>query len=108
VDLLLSEGNMPTTTIHGIYTEGKNEPEVVRLAWGRFDSFTVHPTAGYYQGEWERSVVLEVIGAHQRDVNSLAESIRHMNGQKSVLIVKTRGTSEVTRKFADSWSGRER
>jgi hypothetical protein len=41
---------MPTTTIHGIYTEGKNEPEVVRLAWGRFDSFTVHPTAGYLPG----------------------------------------------------------
>jgi hypothetical protein len=99
---------MPTTTIHRIYTEGKNEREVVRLASGRLDSFTVQPTAGYYQGKCERSIVLEVIGAHQRDVNALAESIRRMNGQKSVLIVKTRGISKVTRKFADSWSGRQR
>jgi hypothetical protein len=89
---------MPTTTIHRIYTESKNEHKIVRLASVRFDSFTVQPTAGYYQGECERSIVLEVVGAHQRDVDALAESIRWMNGQKSVLIVKTRGTSKVTRK----------
>jgi len=87
---------MPAT-IHRIYTESKNEREIVRLASVRFDSFTVQPTAGYYQGKCERSLVLEVVGARQRDVDALAESIRRMNGQKSVLIVKTRGTSKVTR-----------
>lgn len=86
------------TTIHRIYTESKNERQIVRLASVRFSSFTVQPTAGYYQGERERSIVLEVVGARQRDVDELAESIRRMNGQKSVLIVKTRGTSKVTRK----------
>jgi hypothetical protein len=60
---------MPTTTIHRIYTGSKNERQIVRLASVRFDSFTVQPTAGYYQGERERSIVLEVVGAHQRDVN---------------------------------------
>jgi hypothetical protein len=87
-----------TTTIHRIYTESKNEREIIRLASVRFDSFTVQPTAGYFQGERERSIVFEVVGARQRDVDALAESIRRMNGQKSVLIVKTRGTSKVTRK----------
>jgi hypothetical protein len=89
---------MATTTIHRIYTEKKNEREIVRLASGRFDSFTVQPTAGFYRGKCEQSIVLEFIGANQRDVDALAESIRRMNGQKSVLIVKTRGTSKVTRK----------
>lgn len=97
MDVALSRGNMPTT-IHRIYTESKNEREIVRLASVRFASFTVQPTAGYYRGKCERSLVLEIVGAHQRDVDALAESIRRMNGQKSVLIVKTRGRSKVTRK----------
>ncbi len=94
---LAFQGNM-ATTIHRIYTESKNDREIIRLASMRFDSFTVQPTAGYYQGKGERSIVLEVVGARQRDVDALAESIRRTNGQKSVLIVKTRGTSKVTRK----------
>jgi hypothetical protein len=88
---------MATTTIHRIYTESKNEREIVRLASVRFNSFTVQPTAGYYQGKRERSIVLEVVGARQRDVDALGEGIRRMNGQKSVLIVKTRGTYRVIR-----------
>jgi hypothetical protein len=87
-----------TTTIHRIYTEKKNERQILRLASSRFESFTVQPTSGYYQSKLERSIVLEIIGARQRDVNEVAESIRKMNGQKSVLILKTNGTAKVTRK----------
>ena len=87
-----------TTTIHRIYTEKKNERQIIRLASARFESFTAQPTAGYYRGKREPSVVLEIIGARQRAVDELAESIRKMNGQKSVLILTTRGTAKVTRK----------
>jgi hypothetical protein len=87
-----------TTTIHRIYTQKKNERQILRLASSRFESFTVQPTSGYYKAKFERSIVLEIIGARQRDVDELAETVRRMNGQKSVLILKTNGTANVTRK----------
>jgi hypothetical protein len=86
------------TTIHRIYTEKRNERQILGLASSRFDSFTVQPTSGYYKSKLEHSIVLEIIGARQRAVDDLAESIRKMNGQKSVLILKTSGTAKVTRK----------
>ena len=88
---------MARTIIHRIYTEDKNEREIVRLTSARFDSFTVQPTAGYYGGKRERSIVLEIVGARQSAVESLAASIRRINGQKSVLILRTHGTAKVTR-----------
>jgi hypothetical protein len=86
------------TTIHRIYTENKNQREIVRLASASFESFTVQPTAGYYRAKRERSIVLEIIGARQSAIDALAARIRRMNGQKSVLIFKTHGTTKVTRK----------
>jgi hypothetical protein len=87
-----------TTTIHRIYTEKKNERQILRLASSSFESFTVQPTSGYYRTKFERSIVLEIIGARQRTVDALAERIRRMNGQKSVLVLTIRGTAKATRK----------
>lgn len=87
-----------TTTIHRIYTEKKNERQILRLASSRFESFTVQPTSGYYRAKLEQSIVLEIIGAHQREVDELAENIRKMNGQKSVLILTTKGYAKAARK----------
>jgi hypothetical protein len=89
---------MATTTIHRIYTENKNEREIVRLASAGFESFTIQPTAGYYRAKRERSIVLEIIGARQGAVDALAKRIRRMNGQRSVLILRIRGSAKVTRK----------
>jgi VCBS repeat-containing protein len=89
---------MPANYVHRIYTEDKNKSEILRLASTQFESFMVQPTDGYYQGKHERSIVLEIAGAQQRQVEKLAEQIRHMNGQKSVLILKTRGTATATRR----------
>ena len=88
---------MAAQNIHRIYTEAKNEREIVRLASARFESFTVQPTSGYYRGKRERSIVLEIVGTRPHLVRDLAQRIRRMNGQKSVLILKTRGDARVTR-----------
>jgi len=88
---------MASKNIHRIYTEAKNEREIIRLASTRFESFTVQPTSGYYQGKREKSIVLEIVGAQPHLVRDLAQLIRRMNGQKSVLILKTRGDATVTR-----------
>jgi hypothetical protein len=55
---LFSVGN-----IFRIYTEEKNKRDIVRLAGQEFDSFTLQPTLGYYQGKSEKSIVIEIVGA---------------------------------------------
>jgi hypothetical protein len=82
---------MKATTIYRIYTEKKNLRAILRLAGKRFESFTLQPTAGYYKGKSEESIVIEIVGARERTVNALASAIRRMNGQKSVLVLKLRG-----------------
>jgi hypothetical protein len=85
---------MPATIVYRIYTEDKNKRGILRLASERFESFTVQPTDGYYRGRRERSIVLEILGARAGQIEDLAEQIRRMNGQKSVLILTTRGTAK--------------
>jgi hypothetical protein len=92
------EGRVALTTIYRIYTEDKNKREILRLTGRRFESFTVQPTTGYYRGKRERSIVLEIVDAQPRQINALAEQLRRMNGQKSVLILKTRGSVKISRR----------
>jgi hypothetical protein len=89
---------MPAATVHRIYTEDKNKRAILRLVSAQFESFTVQPTDGYYRGRREQSIVLEIVGAPPRQIKQLAEQIRRMNGQKSVLILMTRGTAKTTRR----------
>ena len=89
---------MSARTVHRIYTEDKNKRGILRLASARFESFTVQPTDGYYRGKREQSMVLEIVGARSRQIEELAEQIRRMYGQKSVLILTTRGTAKATRR----------
>jgi hypothetical protein len=88
---------MHPKTIYRIYTEEKNKRAIVRLAGEQFESFTLQPTLGYYQGKPEKSIVIEIVGASQRAVEQLARRIRKMNGQKSVLLIRVPGEGKVTR-----------
>ena len=88
---------MRQKSIHRIYTEDKNKRAIVRLASKRFESLTVQPTLGYYRGQRERSIVLEIVGGSAAAVQNLARAIAAMNGQKSVLVTKVRGAVQVTR-----------
>lgn len=74
---------MASQSIHRIYTQGKN----------REKSFTVQPILGYYKGKKEKSIVLEVVGARTLQIQQLADTIRKMNGQQSVLILHIRGNT---------------
>jgi hypothetical protein len=89
---------MSATTVYRIYTEDKNKRGILRLASAQFESFTVQPTDGYYRGRREQSIVLEIVGARPRQIEQLAKQIRHMNGQKSVLILTTRGIAKANRR----------
>jgi acetolactate synthase regulatory subunit len=89
---------MPFAIIYRIYTEDKNRTRILRLASAHFDSFTVQPIDGYYQGKRERSIVVEIATASPRQIEELARQIRRMNGQKSVLILRSRAILKVTRR----------
>ena len=62
---------MAADTIHRIYTEEKNKRPILHLAAKSFESFTVQPTLGYYRGRPEKSIVIEIIGAKNRDARAI-------------------------------------
>jgi hypothetical protein len=80
--------------VYRIYTEDLNREEILRLASKMFESFTLQPTTGYFQGKAEESVVLEIVEAGESDILALAKSIRHLNGQKSVLVMGLDGKAQ--------------
>ena len=84
--------------IYRIYTEEKNKRSIVDLIARQFESFTLQPTLGYYRGKAEKSTVIEIVGSTAVKIKRVAERIRKMNGQTSVLILKIDGQSETHRR----------
>jgi len=88
---------MKRQIIYRIYTEEKNKKTIVGLVGQQFESFTLQPTLGYYRGRPEKSIVIEIVGADAPKIKRLADRIRKMNGQESVLILSFEGRSEIHR-----------
>jgi hypothetical protein len=81
-------------TIHRVYTEDKRRATIVRVISKQFESFTLQPTAGYYRGKREKSIVLEFVGAKDSEVKWLAARIREINRQASVLVITLNGRAK--------------
>jgi hypothetical protein len=84
--------------IYRIYTEEKNKKAIVNLIGRQCDSFTLQPTLGYYRGKAEKSIVIEIVGSTAVKIKRLADRIRKMNGQQSVLILRIDCKSEIHRR----------
>jgi hypothetical protein len=69
-----------------IHTEDINRVHIYALAGLRFEGFTVTYGTGFYKGESEHTLVLEIITSDPASVYLLAEEIRMANGQESVLV----------------------
>ena len=83
--------------IHRIYTEDVHRRAMIRMVAEKFNSFTLQPITGYYRGKRENSIVLEVAGAKESQIKWLAEQIRRINRQASVLIITLNGqTKKIT------------
>jgi hypothetical protein len=78
-------------TVYRIYTEDADREAVVRAVSQKFESFTLHATTGYFKGRAEKSIVIEIVEASERDVNAIARMIRAISGQKTVLVMGLRG-----------------
>jgi hypothetical protein len=74
--------------IHRLYTERKNKRLIIRLLGEHFESFTLQPVTGYYQGNSEKAIVVEIVGATPSAIRKVAAQIKKMNGQKSILTVR--------------------
>ena len=75
--------------LYRIYTENKNREQVVELVAKRFDGFTVFEAEGYWKGQQERSLIIEIvpnIKYPEYKIEGLALDIRTLNQQESVLI----------------------
>lgn len=88
---------MSLQSIHRIYTEKKNEKRIVDVIASEFESFTLQPVKGYYQGRAEQSIVVEIVGAKAPAIRALAGKIKRMNGQKSILIIHHRAETTAIR-----------
>jgi hypothetical protein len=85
-------------TVYRIYTEDADRESVVKAVSERFESFTLHSTTGYFKGQAEKSIVIEIVEAHEEAINEIARAIRAISGQKTVLVMGLRGQA---RKITD-------
>jgi hypothetical protein len=88
---------MSMQSIYRLYTEKKNQAAIVRLIGEQFESFTLQPVTGYYRGKPEHSIVVEIVGASPSAIRGVAQKIKRMNGQKSILSIRFRGEAESIR-----------
>lgn len=88
---------MSVRTIHRLYTEQKSEKAIVRLISERFENFTLQPVTGYYAGQSEKSILVEIAGATPSAISKLAARIKKMNGQKSILTIRFKAHVETVR-----------
>jgi len=88
----------PQTATYRIHTEDVNIHRILELAGKRFEGFTVVSGMGYWRGIPERTVILEIITSDAASIYLLAEEIRKVNRQESVLVNRIESsTLSVTR-----------
>jgi len=77
-------------TRYRIYTEDLNLDLIETAASIRFDSFSITHQTGYWHGQSEPSIVIEVLGTHADSgkVQSLALWIKAKNNQEAVLVTR--------------------
>ena len=72
-----------------IYTENKDRDIIEALAVVQFDGFTIIEATGFWQGDFEPSLIIEVISdapdAHAK-METLARDIKEANHQDAVLL----------------------
>lgn len=74
--------------MYRILTEDVNREIILTLLDDSFDGYTVTESIGAWKGTREKSLAIDIIGATFADVESVAQGIRELNNQESVLIVE--------------------
>ena len=77
--------------VYRIYTEDKNVSKVEEIVSRYFPGFTIITCQGYWKGEKEHSIIIEIcendVCAHN-EVVAITKEIKRINDQKEVLVQK--------------------
>jgi hypothetical protein len=77
--------------LYRICTENRNFEQTIQLVAKHFDGFTVIHTDGFWKGQAEHSLVIEILpdmgdGEARTQVEKLARAIKKQNNQQAVMI----------------------
>lgn len=85
--------------LYRLFTEDLNRGLIETLAKSVYDAFTIFTGKGYWKGQAENSLVLEVISDDSPEEASkfrgLARRIKEANGQQAVLVQSLANHSEM-------------
>jgi hypothetical protein len=81
--------------VYRIYTEDVRRKEIIKAVARQFENFTLHPTTGFYNGQAEKSIVIEIVKATDEEIEAVAHRIQELNGQKTILIMSLSGEAVV-------------
>lgn len=88
------------TQLYRIYTEKKNTGMIENLLNIYFKGYTLINGTGYYEGEKENSLIIEILlepsgtNLNRDNLLKIADEIKRFNNQKSVLITCTNINAE--------------
>jgi len=74
--------------LYRLYTERINLPNIKKIVSSQFDGFTLTNGEGYWRGESEESLIIEIVSNDdiEAKVINLAKLIKLENNQESVLL----------------------
>jgi hypothetical protein len=70
-----------------ILTEDVNREAIFKILDARINGYTVTPALGVWKGQHENSLAIDVVGYTGKTVKVIAEEIKAVNKQESVLVL---------------------
>lgn len=80
--------------LYRLITENINQQRIIEIVQRYFDSFTLIPAIGYWQGQREPALIIEVCSSYnhpnisENNINFIAQEIKELNHQQAILIQK--------------------
>lgn len=80
-----------------ILTENKNKTQIAEIVSRRFEGFTLLDGQGYWKGNSEGSLVVEIDcdKKKEKDIRFIAQRIKLANKQEAVLVQKIKSESVI-------------
>ena len=73
--------------LYRLFAECKNEAELEKLITNYFEGFTLVKGEGFWRLQKENSLIIEIVTEDtEAKINGLAEDIKRLNNQESVLV----------------------
>lgn len=81
--------------LYRIMTEDKNRQGIIDTISVFFDGFSIHSQLGYWRGQAEKSLCIDIITPEADKVKRVASIIQQLNHQESVLVETIANNTEL-------------